>query len=198
MLDSVNHAAVRQRHAPRSARRPVAQCPVTASGPRSSALKEPTDQKRGQLFTKLGRELSVAAREGGPNPDGNARLRMAIDRAREANMPMETIQRAIQRGVAARAPAGGGRLRGLWRRWRRAADRSHDRQSQPHRRRNARHADPRRRITRRIRLGRLELRIARRDRAAQPGTRTIPKSSPCRPSTRAPRTSVSMAPTSSC
>src|ERR671925_1117057 len=64
--------------------------------------KGANDQKRGQLFTKLGREITVAAREGGPNPDGNARLRLAIDRAREANMPMDTIQRAIQRG------AGGG------------------------------------------------------------------------------------------
>jgi YebC/PmpR family DNA-binding regulatory protein len=63
--------------------------------------KGANDQKRGQLFTKLGREISVAAREGGPNPDGNARLRLAIDRAREANMPMDTIQRAIQRGVGA-------------------------------------------------------------------------------------------------
>jgi YebC/PmpR family DNA-binding regulatory protein len=61
--------------------------------------KGANDQKRGQLFTRFGREISVAAREGGPNPDGNARLRMAIDRAREANMPMDTIQRAIQRGV---------------------------------------------------------------------------------------------------
>jgi len=61
--------------------------------------KGANDQKRGQLFTKLGREISVAAREGGPSADGNARLRMAIDRAREANMPMDTIQRAIQRGV---------------------------------------------------------------------------------------------------
>src|SRR5919109_4816483 len=63
--------------------------------------KGANDQKRGQLFTKLGREISVAAREGGSNPDGNPRLRMAIDRAREANMPMDTIQRAIQRGVGA-------------------------------------------------------------------------------------------------
>jgi YebC/PmpR family DNA-binding regulatory protein len=61
--------------------------------------KGANDQKRGQLFTKLGREISVAARAGGPNADGNARLRLAIDRAREANMPMDTIQRAIQRGV---------------------------------------------------------------------------------------------------
>ena len=61
--------------------------------------KGANDVKRGQLFTKLGREISVSAREGGAEPDGNARLRMAVDRAREANMPMETIQRAIQRGV---------------------------------------------------------------------------------------------------
>jgi YebC/PmpR family DNA-binding regulatory protein len=61
--------------------------------------KGANDVKRGQLFTKLGREISVSAREGGADPDGNPRLRMAIDRAREANMPMDTIQRAIQRGV---------------------------------------------------------------------------------------------------
>jgi len=61
--------------------------------------KGATDVKRGQLFTKLGRELTIASREGGGDPDGNARLRMAVDRAREANMPMDTIQRAIQRGV---------------------------------------------------------------------------------------------------
>jgi len=61
--------------------------------------KGANDVKRGQLFTKFGREISVAAREGGADPDGNPRLRMAIDRAREANMPMDTIQRAIQRGV---------------------------------------------------------------------------------------------------
>jgi YebC/PmpR family DNA-binding regulatory protein len=61
--------------------------------------KGANDVKRGQLFTKLGREITIAAREGGADPDGNARLRMAIDRAREANMPMDTIQRAAQRGV---------------------------------------------------------------------------------------------------
>jgi len=58
-----------------------------------------TDAKRGQLFTKLGREISVAARAGGgPDPEANARLRLAIQRAREANMPMDTIERAIKRG----------------------------------------------------------------------------------------------------
>lgn len=60
--------------------------------------KGANDVKRGQLFTKLGREITIATREGGADPDGNARLRMAIDHAREANMPMDTIQRAIQRG----------------------------------------------------------------------------------------------------
>jgi len=63
--------------------------------------KGAADAKRGQLFTKLGREISVAAREGGPDPDGNARLRLAIQRAREANMPMDTIDRAVKRGGGA-------------------------------------------------------------------------------------------------
>ena len=60
------------------------------------------DAKRGQVFTKLGREIAVAAREGGPNPDMNPRLRLAVDRARVANMPIDTIDRAIKRA------AGGG------------------------------------------------------------------------------------------
>ena len=60
--------------------------------------KGATDARRGQLFTKLGREVTVAAREGGPDPDANPRLRMAVQRAREANMPMETVDRAIKRG----------------------------------------------------------------------------------------------------
>jgi YebC/PmpR family DNA-binding regulatory protein len=63
--------------------------------------KGAADAKRGQLFTKLGREIVVSARSGGPDPDGNARLRMAIARAREANMPLDTIERAIKRGAGA-------------------------------------------------------------------------------------------------
>jgi YebC/PmpR family DNA-binding regulatory protein len=58
-----------------------------------------TDVKRGQVFTKLGRELAVAVREGGPLPDANARLRLAIERARAANMPADTIDRAIKRAA---------------------------------------------------------------------------------------------------
>ena len=60
-----------------------------------------TDAKRGQLFTKLGREVSVAARSGGPNPDENSALRLAIERARQSNMPKDNIQRAIDRATNA-------------------------------------------------------------------------------------------------
>lgn len=63
--------------------------------------KGAADAKRGQLFTKLGREITVAVRQGGPDPDGNPRLRLAIQRARDANMPMDTIERAIKRGTGA-------------------------------------------------------------------------------------------------
>src|SRR5579884_4292516 len=60
--------------------------------------KAGNDAKRGQLFTKLGREISIAAREGGPDPEANFRLRLAIQHARDANMPSENIERAIKRG----------------------------------------------------------------------------------------------------
>lgn len=56
------------------------------------------DARRGQLFTKLTRELIVAAREGGSNPDVNFRLRLAIQKARDSNMPMDNIERAIKKG----------------------------------------------------------------------------------------------------
>ena len=56
-----------------------------------------TDAKRGQLFTKLGREIAVAVRAGGPKPDENSALRLAVERARASNMPNANIQRAIER-----------------------------------------------------------------------------------------------------
>jgi YebC/PmpR family DNA-binding regulatory protein len=59
------------------------------------------DQKRGQVFTKLGREIAVAVREGGPNPDGNARLRLAIERAKRESMPSDNIERAIAKASGA-------------------------------------------------------------------------------------------------
>jgi len=61
--------------------------------------KGAADAKRGQLFTKLTREITVAAKEGGGDPEANFRLRLAVQRARTENMPAENIQRAIQRGV---------------------------------------------------------------------------------------------------
>ncbi len=57
------------------------------------------DAKRGQVFTKVARELSIATREGGPDTTGNFRLRLAVQKAREVNMPADNIERAIQRGV---------------------------------------------------------------------------------------------------
>ncbi len=61
--------------------------------------KGAADAKRGQLFTRLAREISIAARQGGGDPDVNFRLRLAIDRARTNNMPKDNIERAIQKGT---------------------------------------------------------------------------------------------------
>ena len=60
--------------------------------------KERADAKRGKIFTRLIKEISVAARLGGGDPAGNPRLRLAIDKAKEQNLPGDNIQRAIQRG----------------------------------------------------------------------------------------------------
>ncbi|MGE0803348.1 MAG: YebC/PmpR family DNA-binding transcriptional regulator [Lautropia sp.] len=57
------------------------------------------DAKRGALFTRLIKEITVAARLGGGDPAMNPRLRLAMDKAGEANMPKDTVQRAIQRGA---------------------------------------------------------------------------------------------------
>lgn len=61
--------------------------------------KEKEDARRGKLFTKLSRQITMAAREGGPDPGMNPRLRFAVEQARAANMPMENIERAIKRGT---------------------------------------------------------------------------------------------------
>jgi YebC/PmpR family DNA-binding regulatory protein len=61
--------------------------------------KAATDAKRGAQFTKLIREITVAAREGGGNPDFNPRLSLAVDTAKAANMPLDNITRAIQKGT---------------------------------------------------------------------------------------------------
>ena len=64
--------------------------------------KAAQDKKRGKLYTKIIREITVAARLGGGDPSDNPRLRASVDKALGANMPKDTIDRAIQRG------AGGG------------------------------------------------------------------------------------------
>lgn len=61
--------------------------------------KEATDAKRGQVYTRLAREIVIAAREGGGDPSTNMRLELAIDRARSQNMPKDNIERAIKRGT---------------------------------------------------------------------------------------------------
>ncbi len=61
--------------------------------------KAKMDAKRGQIFTKLLREITVAAKQGGGDPEFNPRLRIAIEKAKKANMPIENIERAIKRGT---------------------------------------------------------------------------------------------------
>jgi YebC/PmpR family DNA-binding regulatory protein len=61
--------------------------------------KKAVDAKRGKIFTRVNRELTVAAREGGGDPDSNPRLRLAIDKANAANMPKDNIERAIKKAT---------------------------------------------------------------------------------------------------
>jgi YebC/PmpR family DNA-binding regulatory protein len=65
--------------------------------------KGATDKRRGQLFSKLTRAIIAAARDGGPDRDANLALRNAVEKAREASMPKDTIERAIARGSGAGA-----------------------------------------------------------------------------------------------
>lgn len=61
--------------------------------------KGATDVKRGKLFSKMSRLISIAAKDGGGDPEMNPRLRMAIDNARKENMPKDKIERAIKKGA---------------------------------------------------------------------------------------------------
>lgn len=61
--------------------------------------KEKNDAQKGKVFTKIIREITVAAREGGGDPAGNARLRLILDKAKLSNMPAENITRAIKKGT---------------------------------------------------------------------------------------------------
>jgi len=68
--------------------------------------KGAADAKRGKLFTKLARAITVAARDSGPDPEGNPALATAVQKAREASMPKDNIKRAIDRGSGVGADAG--------------------------------------------------------------------------------------------
>jgi len=61
--------------------------------------KAKTDQDRGKAFSKIAKEITVVTKMGGGDPNGNPRLRLAIDKAKEANMPNSNIERAIEKGV---------------------------------------------------------------------------------------------------
>ena len=63
--------------------------------------KGAADEKRGKLFTKIGREISVAVKQGGPNPDSNSKLRDVIAKAKANNMPNDSISRSIQKAAGA-------------------------------------------------------------------------------------------------
>jgi YebC/PmpR family DNA-binding regulatory protein len=65
--------------------------------------KNLTDQKRGQLFSKMARVISIAVKEGGPNPETNSRLQAVIEDAKSKNMPKDNIERAIQNAQGAGA-----------------------------------------------------------------------------------------------
>lgn len=62
-------------------------------------LKAVTDSRRGKVFSRLSRDITLAAKSGGGDPDGNARLRTLILKAREANMPADNVDRAIKKGT---------------------------------------------------------------------------------------------------
>src|SRR6476659_5994298 len=67
--------------------------------------KATVDARRGQLFTKLARAITVAARDGGGDPDGNATLANAVEKAKSYRMPKDNIERAIARGTGQGADA---------------------------------------------------------------------------------------------
>lgn len=62
-------------------------------------LKAVTDSRRGKVFSRVSRDITLAAKTGGGDPDGNARLRTLLLKAREANMPVENVERAIKKGT---------------------------------------------------------------------------------------------------
>ena len=58
-----------------------------------------TDSRKGKVFSRLSREITISAKSGGGDPEGNARLRTLLFKAREANMPAENVDRAVKKGT---------------------------------------------------------------------------------------------------
>ena len=127
--------------------------------------KAATDAKRGKIFTRLIKEITVAARLAGGDTSMNPRLRLAVDKAYDNNMPKDTIERAVKRGagelegVALR----GDPLRGLRHQRRRGHRRLHDRQPHAHGGRRAPRLLQVRRQSRHRRLGRVPVQALRAD-----------------------------------
>ncbi len=117
------------------------------------------DAKRGKMFTRIIKELTVAARNGGGDPDSNPRLRTVIADAKSVNMPADNIKKAIQRGTGELPGVNYEEvdLRGLRARRRGGDHRDAHRQPEPHGRRAAPHADEAQRQPRREQLGRLDV-----------------------------------------
>ena len=160
--------------------------------------KAVTDQRRAASWTKVIREITVAAKAGGGDPGGNPRLRTAIDAAQAVNMPAENIDRAIKKGTGELEGGNyrGGDLRGLRARRRRALHRGHDRQRQPHRGRHPPRLQPQRRQPRRHQLGGLDVRpegpdLPRRRQARRGRARSRWRSRPAPRTSRARATSTS-------
>ena len=101
--------------------------------------KGKVDAQRGALFTKLSKEIILAAKGGSPDPEANYRLKIAVEKAREFNMPQENIKRAIARAGRAgrRARNRGNSLRRIRSGGAGGRHRRRDRQSEPNRRRTA-------------------------------------------------------------
>ena len=119
------------------------------------------DAKRGKLFGKLARAITVAAREGGGDPDHNATLAQAIVKAKDANMPHDNIDRAIKKGSGRgrrRRDLPAPHLRGLRAQRRGRLPHRPHRQQEPHRGRHPLHLRPQRGQAGHRRLGQLDVR----------------------------------------
>ena len=170
----VDRSALRFRPSSPRARSPPP-WPDTQSSRTSSSARGAQDKIRSKLFSKLSRDITLAAKQGVPDPTANARLRLAIANAKAESMPKDNIDRAIKKALGGEADTDGGDpLRGLRPRRRRPDRRGADRQPQPRRRQCAHHLRQERRQPGRDRLGGVHVRPPGRDHlsAARPAPTT--------------------------